>query len=117
MVINLENTKFELSAMVGELPMTCAFKGKKFVQVTDFGTVYIGSPNKDDRACSDPQKGAPAFTAPAEWTFAHLMAALGAFPSVSQARKNGWNREIPHGCSSVLVRISKIRGEVWIHKL
>ncbi len=31
------------------------------------------------------------------WIMAHLMSMAGIFPSVSQARKNGWNKPIPEG--------------------
>jgi hypothetical protein len=32
-------------------------------------------------------------------TMAHLMVGAGAFSSLTQARKNGWDRPIPHGYS------------------
>lgn len=31
------------------------------------------------------------------WIMAHIMYEAGVFPSVSQARKNGWNKPIPKG--------------------
>jgi hypothetical protein len=33
------------------------------------------------------------------WIMAHVMANAGVFSSVSQARKNGWNKPIPEGFS------------------
>lgn len=36
---------------------------------------------------------------PEFWTLAHIMHAIGAFPSVKQAKNNGWNRPIPDGFS------------------
>ena len=41
------------------------------------------------------------------WTMAHIMHAAGIFPSISQARKNGWDKDIPYGFSSH--RVSKKR--------
>jgi hypothetical protein len=31
------------------------------------------------------------------WNMSHIMTKIGIFPSVSQARKNGWNIPIPDG--------------------
>lgn len=31
------------------------------------------------------------------WCMAHILYKAGIFPSVSQARKNGWNKPIPNG--------------------
>lgn len=36
-------------------------------------------------------------------TLAHLMAEAGVFPSVGQAKKNGWNKPIPLGFSHFIV--------------
>ena len=35
--------------------------------------------------------------APEEATWAHILAALGCFPSIGQARKNGWNKAVEDG--------------------
>ena len=40
---------------------------------------------------------------PANETMAHLMVQAGAFPSVTMARKNGWNKPIPEGWSEAKV--------------
>lgn len=37
---------------------------------------------------------------PAEATWAHVLAGIGCFPSVSQARKNGWNKPVEDGFTS-----------------
>ena len=42
------------------------------------------------------------------WTLAHVMHVAGVFPSVSIARKNGWNRSIPHGMSQFTVGKSRL---------
>ena len=46
------------------------------------------------------------------WILAHVMHQIGAFPSVSIARKNGWNKPIPEGFSEFTV--GKSRKKVWI---
>ena len=51
----------------------------------------------------EPQQGEFFIQAPTEVTWAHLLAALKCFPSVSQARKNGWDKEIPEGWSEVTI--------------
>ena len=40
---------------------------------------------------------------PANETLAHLLVAAGAFPSVTIARKNGWNKPVPEGYSEAKV--------------
>ena len=37
------------------------------------------------------------------WMLAHVMHVAGLFPSVTSARKNGWNRPIPNGFSEFTV--------------
>jgi hypothetical protein len=37
------------------------------------------------------------------WIMAHIMHKAGIFPSVSQARKNGWNKPIPEGFNHFIV--------------
>jgi hypothetical protein len=34
---------------------------------------------------------------PSDTPWAHVLAGIGCFPSISQARKNGWNRPIEEG--------------------
>lgn len=46
------------------------------------------------------------------WTMAHIMKEAGIFPSVSQARKNGWNKPIPNGFNEFIV--GKKRKKIWI---
>jgi len=47
------------------------------------------------------------------WTMANIMSIVGIFPSVSQARKNGWNKPIPEGFSDMRVGKSKIRVAIF----
>ena len=37
------------------------------------------------------------------WTMAHVIHATGLFPSIGQARKNGWNNPIPEGFTILTV--------------
>ena len=46
------------------------------------------------------------------WTMAHVMHAAGIFPSVSIARKQGWNKPIPKGMSDFTV--GKRKTKIWI---
>jgi len=46
------------------------------------------------------------------WIMAHIMHLAGVFPSVSLARKNGWNKPIPEGFSEFTV--GKMKKKVWI---
>ena len=46
------------------------------------------------------------------WILAHVMHAAGLFPSISEARKNGWNKPIPAGLSDFTV--GKGKKKVWI---
>jgi len=43
------------------------------------------------------------------WAMSHIMCAVGMFPSVSQARKNGWNKPIPDGFSEMTVGKKRIK--------
>ena len=47
-----------------------------------------------------------------DWMLCHLMHFTGLFPSVSAARKNGWNKPIPDGFSEFT--IGKRKKKVWI---
>ncbi len=38
-----------------------------------------------------------------EWIMAHIMCRAGIFPSVKQAKSNGWNKPIPLGYNEVTV--------------
>ncbi len=46
------------------------------------------------------------------WMMAHVMHVAGVFPSVSIARKNGWNKPIPDGFSEFTV--GRRKKKVWI---
>ena len=44
-----------------------------------------------------------------DWTMANIMFTAGIFPSVTQARKNGFNKPIPDGFSDMRVGKTKLR--------
>jgi hypothetical protein len=48
------------------------------------------------------------------WTFAHLAVEMGLFPSVSQAKKNGWDGPIPEGYTEK-IKIGKMKKSMFIH--
>ena len=49
------------------------------------------------------------------WIMAHIMHAVGIFPSVGQARKNGWNKPIEDGWTDIIV--GKLKREITILNL
>jgi hypothetical protein len=48
------------------------------------------------------------------WTMAHIAVYMELFPSLGQARKNGWDGEIPHGYTE-RKRIGKMKKSLYIH--
>ena len=54
----------------------------------------------------------PVIRFPKDWTMAHIMHAAGIFKSVSEARKNGWNKPIDRGFQHLVVTKRKIH--IWI---
>ena len=48
------------------------------------------------------------------WTMAHLAVEMDLFPSVGQARKNGWDGTIPEGCTEK-TKIGKMNKSMFIH--
>lgn len=64
----------------------------------------------DTMALEDRQ--APVFTVPDHWTMAHVMKALGAFKSVGDAKRNGWDKPIEEGHTDHQCRIDRLRGVV-----
>lgn len=48
------------------------------------------------------------------WKMAHIAVEMGLFPSVSVARKNGWDGEIPHGYTEKK-GIGKMKKNLYIH--
>lgn len=47
------------------------------------------------------------------WIMAHLLHHAGLFPSVTQAKKNGWDKPIPSGFDMFVVGKKKITITIW----
>ena len=50
------------------------------------------------------------------WLMAHLLKEAGIFPSVNEARKNGWNKPIPEGFTDLFIGKRKIRITIFKEK-
>lgn len=122
--INLEGIADDFKAML----MESFAKSEKRVWLTndakgcrtDFGTVFIVPDEISDPFVADvldQEEGGATFVAPSAWRMPNLLKALGAFESVSQAMKNGWNKDVPTGFSQHTVRIAKTKGCITIFKL
>ncbi len=48
------------------------------------------------------------------WKMSHLAVEIGLFPSVGQARKNGWGDDIPEGYTEIK-KIGKMNKIIFIH--
>ena len=48
------------------------------------------------------------------WTMAHIAVEMELFPSIGQARKNGWDKPIPQGFTEQR-RIGKMKKSMFIH--
>lgn len=48
------------------------------------------------------------------WTMAHIAVEMELFPSIGQAKKNGWNDEIPQGYTEKR-NIGKMKKALFIH--
>lgn len=47
-------------------------------------------------------------------TMAHLLARLGKFASVGEAKRNGWDKPIPQGWSEFTIGKAAKRWDIWI---
>jgi len=48
------------------------------------------------------------------WIMAHIIKNAGIFPSTSQAKKNGWDKEIPKGFTELMVGKKAKRKNIFI---
>lgn len=112
--INLENTSFDMKLMVSKLEMSsfCLFDGTshKLVKTTDFGTLFVGGSIEQASWLAEETPQAPVLACPETWRMPNVLKALGAFESTSQARKNGWDLDIPEGIAFHSLRINKVKG-------
>lgn len=49
--------------------------------------------------------------------FPQIVRALGAFSSASDAKRNGWDKDVPWGLTIHPIRINRVRGEIIIHRM
>ncbi len=80
---------------------------------------FFVSPNvgdEDKELLFGPNDGTEEFIVIQDnWIMAHIMHAAGIFPSVGQARKNGWDKPIPDGWTDIIA--GKLKHEITILKL
>lgn len=118
--ISLSDTKFLLSEVMSTSwePKIDTFVKGKWSRVSDFGTIFIGCEPDSEIPLLVLGEGdsAPLFTAPDGWRMSHILKALGAFQSASEASKNGWNKEIPFGLSEHHFRLAKCFGSIHIFR-
>lgn len=124
--IQLDSTVFDFAQVSGALEdnldryITVKHKGK-LTKMFDFGSVLIGPgsthPDVQWFIEESPATLNTFFSAPLDWRMPQLVKALGAFKSAGEAKRNGWDKEIPEGWSQHVVRIGHIRGVIHILKL
>lgn len=124
--INLETTVFDLATVVATLEdddtrfLTVESKGKRS-KMLDFGSIICGFP-----AChwsvqwflkESPATVNTFFSIPEGWRMPQVLKALGAFKSAGEAKRNGWDKDVPDGWSQHICRIGHVRGVFHILKL
>lgn len=78
--------------------------------------VVIGNPvPKDVEHLFAPEDGEAIIKVPDTFEWPQLLKHLGVFKSASQARKNGWNKDIPEGWSEAVFK--KQRKAVFVLKV
>jgi hypothetical protein len=125
--IDLETTVFDFTALVNENDETTRFLDKtgKVQNLSDFCTVLVGWDKITDPRWKTmiveilelESRKAPIFFVPESWRMAHIMRALGAFTSVGEARRNGWDLSIEEGLNDHVCRIRKVRGVVSVFRV
>jgi len=77
--------------------------------------VVIGSPLAEDvESLFQPEEDEVILWVPEEFRWAHLLKHLGIFKSAGQARKNGWDKDIPEGWSEAVFK--KQRKAIFVFK-
>lgn len=124
--IQLDSTVFDFAQVSGALEdsleryINVKNKGK-MTKMFDFGSILIGPesshPDVQWFLEESPSTLNTFFSAPVEWRMPQLVKALGAFKSAGEAKRNGWDKDIPEGWSQHVIRIGHIRGVIHILKL
>src|SRR5687768_12229909 len=95
--IELETSTFDFRAMVHHCQSQSFLIWEendleKQIKLSDFGTIFIGQNSLIDGAWIAQQAPeALIWIAPSAWRMAQIVKALGAFESIGQAKKNGWD--------------------------
>lgn len=82
--------------------------------MTNEWNFFLSSQESDKELFFGPLDGEIFTQIEPEWSMANIMTLIGIFPSVNQARKNGWNKPIPSGFSDI--RVGKTKTRVTIFK-
>jgi hypothetical protein len=87
-----------------------------FVMLPFFGTVFCGMELVTDTRWQESMLSglegdrAPVLACPAQWNLAKILGTLKIFSSVSDARRNGWDRKSDQGWEWHQVRVAKTKG-------
>ena len=125
-VVNAETTltvdSFVSLALNGNLSR-CAmisFDGGETVKMQirpSFAMITVGTPTREQFCDFFQPSGDTILEVPLGWRMPQIMKLIGAFPSASQAAKNGWNKDIPAGFSEHVVKVGKAKGVIHILNL
>ena len=78
--------------------------------------IIIGNPSAEDvETLFQPETNEPIIIVPDQFKWPQLLKLLGVFKSAGQARKNGWDREIPEGWSEAVFK--KQRKAIFVLKV
>lgn len=59
----------------------------------------------------------PVFLAPSTWRLAHVVHALGAFKSVGEAKRNGWDKDVAEGLDFYSVRFAHVKYVFTVYRV
>lgn len=120
---DLEALEFDLgrwTKQAGPLESVMVRTKDRFVMLPFFGHVFVGFDSIPDPRWQEHLLGdlwrfrAPAFKCPAAWSMAKVLGTLGAFSSVGEAKRNGWDFHSPQGWEDHKVRIAKSQGIITV---
>lgn len=125
--INLADTVLDFSAVVSKIEDTASILSKDgtglvktshacTVLTEDFLTLPEDTQECLKAAFELENPGSPVFLVPVSWRLPHVLKALGAFKSSSEAAKNGWNKDIEEGFSQHLVRLGHAKRLVSVFR-
>lgn len=119
--IDLQNTlDFPKVALAHDERTKILTKDNKLASLADFCTIIVNWHTVTDERWQSSiidsleleARKAPVFTCLGCFSLAHILKALGAFQSVGDAKRNGWDRIVPEGMCDHQVRINKVKGVI-----